>query len=72
MVLQMPSDGGNPGTTGIGADATDVKYDFLQELLDNLGGKYKVVTVRRSSKAELPADIDGSNATGGGPLGRPA
>ncbi|MGB3098076.1 MAG: hypothetical protein WBB30_02165 [Solirubrobacterales bacterium] len=66
--VQMPSDGGNPGTTGIGTDATDVKYDFLQELLDNLGGKYKVVTDQAEFEGELPADIDGSDATGGGPL----
>ena len=66
--VQMPSDGGNPGTTGIGTDATDVKYDYLQEMLDNLGGKYKVVTDQAEFEGELPADIDGSDATGGGPL----
>jgi hypothetical protein len=62
--VQMPSDGGSPGTTGIGTDATEVKYDFLQELLDNLGGKYKVVTVQEEFEGELPADADDNPGTG--------
>ena len=28
--VQTPSDGGSPGTTGIGTDATEIKYDFLR------------------------------------------
>lgn len=62
--VQTPSDGGSPGTTGIGSDATEVKYDFLQELLDNLGGKYKVVTVQEEFDGELPTDADDDPMTG--------
>jgi Endonuclease/Exonuclease/phosphatase family len=61
---QIPSDLGAP-PTGFGTPATDVKYDFLALLLQELGGKYRVVRVQEEFDAELPVDLDGSNATGG-------
>ena len=64
---QTPSDLGAP-PTGIGAPATNVRYDFLQLLLDRLkkrGAKYKVADSKTEFDAELPADTDGSDATGG-------
>lgn len=60
---QIPTDGGSPGTTGLGTDATEVKYDFLQLLRDELkkrGAKYKVVAVQEEFDGELPANVDGS------------
>ncbi len=62
--VQTPSDGGSPGTTGIGTDATEVKYDFLAELMKRLKGKYKVVGVQEEFEGELPADADDNAATG--------
>jgi hypothetical protein len=64
---QIPSDIAAP-PTGIGAPATEVKYDFLALLLQELeaiGGNYEVVNVQEEFDAELPVDLDGSNATGG-------
>jgi hypothetical protein len=64
---QIPSDLGAP-PTGIGTPATEVKYDFLALLLQELGqigANYKVVHVQEEFDAELPVDLDGSNATGG-------
>jgi hypothetical protein len=61
---QIPSDLGAP-PSGIGKPATDVKYDFLALLLQELGGKYRVVNVQEEFDEELPVDLDGSNATGG-------
>ena len=59
---QTPSDFGAP-PTGFGSEATNVRYDFLQLLLDELeriGGKYDVVAVQDEFEAELPANTDGS------------
>ena len=68
---QIPSDLAAP-PTGIGAPATQVKYDFLALLmaqLDKLGGNYEVANVQEEFDAELPVDLDGSNATGSPPFG---
>ncbi len=43
--------------------ATTVRYDFLQELLGALGGRYRVAVVQDEFDQELPADRDGSDAT---------
>ncbi len=71
--IQDPSDGGWEESGGLpapnGTPATETDYDFLQLLLDNLGGTYKVVTAQEEFDAELPADIDSDNSTGTGPLG---
>ena len=66
--VQTPSDGGAPDTGGFGAPATVVKYDFLkllQKELKAIDAKYKVVGVQVEFEAELPADTDGSDLTGG-------
>ncbi|HKG19072.1 MAG TPA: endonuclease/exonuclease/phosphatase family protein [Candidatus Limnocylindrales bacterium] len=67
---QVPSDGGAPPISPIeGAQpATDVRYDFLQLLLDRLGGKYEVVVDQPEFEGELPVDVDRNDATGTGPL----
>jgi hypothetical protein len=68
---QIPSDLGAP-PTGIGAPATQVKFDFLALLMQELnaiGGGYEVVHVQQEFDAELPADTDQSNATGSPPFG---
>ena len=47
-------------------DATEVRYDFLQLLLDELkaaGSEYTVAVVQDEFDQELPADTDNSNAT---------
>jgi endonuclease/exonuclease/phosphatase family metal-dependent hydrolase len=62
---QIPSD--LPPEFG-GTEATEVRYDFLALLLQELqaiGAKYEVVEVQQEFDQELPADLDGSNATGG-------
>jgi endonuclease/exonuclease/phosphatase family metal-dependent hydrolase len=62
---QIPSD--LPPEFG-GTPATDVRYDFLALLLgelQNLHAKYEVVRVQEEFDQELPADLDGSNETGG-------
>ena len=62
---QIPSD--LPPEFG-GTPATDVRYDFLALLLEELqatGANYRVVEVQQEFDQELPADLDGSNATGG-------
>lgn len=67
---QTPSDGGAPpispieGATG----ATAVEQDFLKILKRELGSSYRVVAVHKEFDAELPVDVDGSDATGTGPL----
>lgn len=69
---QVPSDGGWTGSGGLGTPATDVLYDWLDILMDELkdqGAKYKVVVVQDEFDAELPADTDANDATGSGPLG---
>lgn len=65
---QVPSDGGPPEFGLGGTPATNVRYDFLALLLGELsaiGAKYKVVAVQQEFDQELPADLDGSDATGG-------
>jgi endonuclease/exonuclease/phosphatase family metal-dependent hydrolase len=62
---QIPSD--LPPEFG-GTEATEVRYDFLALLLQELqaiGANYEVVEVQQEFDQELPADLDGSNATGG-------
>jgi endonuclease/exonuclease/phosphatase family metal-dependent hydrolase len=68
---QIPSDLGAP-PTGIGALATQVKYDFLAILMQELqkiGARYEIAGVQEEFDAELPVDLDGSNATGSPPFG---
>jgi hypothetical protein len=68
---QIPSDLGAP-PTGVGQLATEVKYDFLAILtqeLDAIGANYEVVHVQQEFDAELPVDLDGSNTTGSPPFG---
>lgn len=51
--------------------ATQVRYDFLQLLQDQLkaqGAKYRVAVVQEEFDQELPADTDHNDATGSGPL----
>lgn len=55
-----------------GTPAETVKYDFLQLLQDELaarGANYTVAVIQEEFDQELPADTDGSNATGEGPFG---
>jgi endonuclease/exonuclease/phosphatase family metal-dependent hydrolase len=62
---QIPSD--LPPEFG-GTPATDVRYDFLALLrqeLAALDAGYTVVQVQDEFDQELPADLDGSNDTGG-------
>jgi endonuclease/exonuclease/phosphatase family metal-dependent hydrolase len=62
---QIPSD--LPPEFG-GTPATEVKYDFLallQQELEALDVHYQVVKVQEEFDQELPADLDGSNETGG-------
>ena len=59
---QTPSDGGSPPISPVGDPATNVRYDFLallQQELANVGAKYKVVGVQDEFEAELPANTDG-------------
>jgi endonuclease/exonuclease/phosphatase family metal-dependent hydrolase len=68
---QIPSDLGAP-PTGVGQPATQVKFDFLALLtqqLDAIGANYEVVHVQQEFDAELPADLDQNNATGSPPFG---
>ena len=62
---QTPSDLGWTESGGAGEPATDVKYDFLAELMKHIGDDYKVVGTQNEFDAELPVDQDGSDATGG-------
>jgi endonuclease/exonuclease/phosphatase family metal-dependent hydrolase len=62
---QIPSD--LPPEFG-GTPATDVRYDFLALLLQelrNIDANYEVVRGQEEFDQELPADLDGSNETGG-------
>jgi endonuclease/exonuclease/phosphatase family metal-dependent hydrolase len=64
---QTPSDLGAP-PLGVGTPATNVRYDFLkllQKELKQAKAKYEVAVVQSEFSAELPADTDGSDATGG-------
>ena len=45
--------------------ATDVKYDYLQLLLDNLEGQYRVVAVKPEFDFEVWANTDGNEQTAG-------
>jgi Endonuclease/Exonuclease/phosphatase family len=70
---QTPSDGGAPPISPVpGATAaTAVEQDFLAILkrqLRRIGARYRVVVVQREFDAELPVDVDRSDATGTGPL----
>ena len=54
-----------------GTPAETVRYDFLQSLLDELkaaGAEYTVAVVQEEFDQELPADVDGNDATGAGPF----
>ncbi len=53
----------NPGVLTAGPSATTVKYDYLQELLDQLnagGTQYEVVVVQPEFDFEVPANTGGS------------
>jgi endonuclease/exonuclease/phosphatase family metal-dependent hydrolase len=70
---QTPSDGGAPPISPVpGATAaTAVDQDFLAILkrqLRRVGARYRVAVVQKEFDAELPVDVDGSDATGTGPL----
>ena len=62
---QVPSDIGGPPINPNGQAASDPLYDFLALLNAQLGNKYRVVGTQDEFEAELPADTDGSDATGG-------
>jgi endonuclease/exonuclease/phosphatase family metal-dependent hydrolase len=64
---QTPSDGGAPPISPIGDPATDIRYDFLallEQELANVGAKYKVIGIQEEFEAELPADTDGNPNNG--------
>ena len=70
---QTPSDGGAPPISPLpgATPATRVRYDFLELLrraLKEVGARYRVVVVQEEFDGELPVDVDGSDATGTGPL----
>ena len=70
---QAPSDGGAPPISPLSGatPATEVEQDFLallRQQLNRVGAKYRVVAVQEEFEAELPVDVDGSDATGSGPL----
>ena len=70
---QTPSDGGAPPVSPLptATAATAVDQDFLAILrrqLRNVGARYHVVVIQEEFDAELPVDVDGSDATGTGPL----
>jgi endonuclease/exonuclease/phosphatase family metal-dependent hydrolase len=70
---QTPSDGGAPPISPIpgATPATEVAQDFLAILLAELkkaGARYEVVVAQDEFAGELPVDVDGSDATGTGPL----
>jgi endonuclease/exonuclease/phosphatase family metal-dependent hydrolase len=57
----------NFGVLTTGPSATTVRYDFLQELLDELnaeGTQYEVVVVQNEFDLEAPADEDNNESTG--------
>jgi endonuclease/exonuclease/phosphatase family metal-dependent hydrolase len=71
--VQAASDGGAPPISPVpgATPATEVEQDFLAILrrqLRKIGAKYRVVVVQEEFDGELPADVDGSDATGNGPL----
>jgi endonuclease/exonuclease/phosphatase family metal-dependent hydrolase len=70
---QVPSDGGAPPISPLpgATPATEVVQDFLAILLAELskaGARYEVVVSQDEFAGELPVDVDGSDATGTGPL----
>jgi endonuclease/exonuclease/phosphatase family metal-dependent hydrolase len=72
---QDPSDGGAPPISPIpgATPASAVEQDFLailQAELAKLNAKYDVAMVQDEFDGELPVDVDGSDATGTGPLGK--
>jgi endonuclease/exonuclease/phosphatase family metal-dependent hydrolase len=66
---QIPSDGGAPPLSPLpgATPATTVIQDFLAILLSHLK-HYEVVVTQDEFAGELPVDVDGSDATGTGPL----
>jgi endonuclease/exonuclease/phosphatase family metal-dependent hydrolase len=70
---QTPSDGGAPPISPLpgATPATEVEQDFLallQQELRRIGAKYRVAAVQDEFDGELAVDVDGSDATGTGPL----
>jgi endonuclease/exonuclease/phosphatase family metal-dependent hydrolase len=67
---QTPSDGGAPPISPVqgATPATAIEQDFLSILRRELGRSYRVVVVQEEFDAELPVDVDRSDATGTGPL----
>ena len=64
---QTPSDLGGPPIGPGTVPAGDLKYDFLQDLEDQLkdqGAKYKVAGVQEEFTGELPADVNGVDEPG--------
>jgi endonuclease/exonuclease/phosphatase family metal-dependent hydrolase len=64
---QTPSDLGGPPIGPGTIPASDLKYDFLQTLEDELkaaGAKYKVAGIQQEFTGELPADINGVDEPG--------
>jgi endonuclease/exonuclease/phosphatase family metal-dependent hydrolase len=62
---QVPSDIGGPPINPNAQAASDPLYDFLALLTTQLGNKYRVVGTQDEFEAELPADTDQSDGTGG-------
>ena len=65
---RSPTDGGWPPISAPARRRRD-QVRLPRELKKHLGGKYKVAGVQEEFEAELPADTDGNDATGAGPLG---
>jgi endonuclease/exonuclease/phosphatase family metal-dependent hydrolase len=66
--MQTPSDIGGPPINPSATPATDVVQNFLGILrreLRRVDARYRVVVVQKEFDAELPVDVDGSDATGG-------
>jgi endonuclease/exonuclease/phosphatase family metal-dependent hydrolase len=63
--VQTPSDIGGPPINPNAQPASDNLYNFLDLLTDEVGSKYRVVGVQNEFEAELPADTDQNDATGG-------
>ncbi|HEX6116895.1 MAG TPA: endonuclease/exonuclease/phosphatase family protein, partial [Solirubrobacterales bacterium] len=61
---QIPSDLGGPPIGPGTVPASDVRYDFRELLMDQLGSKYRVVVSQDEFTGELPADIDGEDEPG--------
>ena len=61
---QIPSDAGGPPIGPGTVAASEVSYDFRELLMDQLGPKYRIAVQQDEFTGELPADIDGNDATG--------